>query len=69
MAKETKQFTLQLNDGRLIETAGELQIFVGELHDKLPSINTPDNGEAKARYNKFAKYYNENVNDIWTIYK
>ncbi len=64
-----KPFRLELAGGKIIDTAGALQEFVAELNDKLPPVHTPEFDQAKIRYNKFAKFYNENVCDVWTIYK
>lgn len=66
---DVKPFRLELADGKIIETAGALQEFVASLCDKLPAVNTPEFDQAKIRYNKFAKFYNENVSAVWTIFK
>ena len=69
MALNIKPFKLRLADDRLLENAGQLQEFVMDLHDKIPAINSPEYQAGKDRYNKFAKFYNQNVQDVWEIYK
>lgn len=64
-----KPFRLELAGGQIIDNAGALQEFIISLSEKLPAVNTPEFETAKVRYNKFAKFYNENVCDVWTIYK
>jgi len=64
-----KPFRLELSGGQIIDNAGSLQEFVSQLYDKLPAVNTTEFEKAKVRYNKFANFYNENVCDVWTIYK
>jgi len=64
-----KPFRLELSGGQIIDNAGSLQEFVSQLYDKLPAVNTAEFEKAKVRYNKFANFYNENVCDVWTIYK
>ena len=64
-----KPFRLELSGGKIIDNAGALQEFVSELHDKLPAVNSIEFEKAKVRYNKFANFYNENVCDVWIIYK
>ena len=62
-------FKLRLSDGRLLETAGALQEWVDSLHDALPLESSPEWNAAKERYNKFAKFYNEKIMEVWQIYK
>ena len=69
MAADIQPFRLRLADGRLIENAGALQELIMEIHDKLPAVNSPEFASAKERYNKFAKFYNEKIMDVWNIYK
>jgi hypothetical protein len=64
-----KPFRLELKDGTIIDNAGALQEFVMKLSDQLPPMCDPKFATEKERYNKFAKFYNENVCDVWTIYK
>ena len=68
MADNIKPFKLELNDGRILDNAVDLQEFIGTLSDKIV-INAPDFEAAKTRYNKFAKFYNENIMDVWQLYK
>jgi len=68
MARNIKPFRLELVDGTILDNAVSLQEFIGSLSERIV-INSPDLEAVKTRYNKFAKFYNENVMDVWEIIK